>query len=265
MMKLTRTFSQKCNLWRTNSGRRNRSNCTKSNTFFESSLRIQDDDVHKQGTITIADETEDSSNSSCGFLFANTSLDEALRESHNDPACTELAPHDFVWTADRPDIEALQEVLKEGPWKLLTFRETVPGTEYKRWLDRKQSLKNQLCTIASEWGIAINFEGTVEVNINAMKLDSIVKLFEGLEQDGDIVAVLITGALSFHHIEPLFGALTDLLCFDDRSWKDVTIKTSFRGKLTDQFPQWKELMESTKKFMDGFSKLYNIPIDLETR
>ena len=88
--------------------------------------------------------------------------------------------------------------------------------------------------------IDYTYEGTLELNLNRMGLDTVQKLLRQAEQEPQRIQILrISGALKEVDIEPLFDAVMDLLCFDSRPWQDVCLKLSFQGLRTDAFPQWK--------------------------
>lgn len=164
---------------------------------------------------------EDCNSCESSFLVVNELSRTFLRNRN-------LILTDFVARSSPKDALELCQFLERhhtrSNLRSIVFRDTVHGSNYRRWLFKKTGLYRHVLNVADTMNIEVKFEASVEVSTDTMSPKAIVSLLEAFKVDADIKSLIFTGSLYYRDAMWIVNGLESLLQADRRHWKTVSLR-----------------------------------------
>jgi hypothetical protein len=177
----------------------------------------------------------------------------------------------FIGRYEQDELLALTKILRTSTrqWKCIEFEDQVEGTNYRRWLFRRDHVRSALRNALAEQErrlshkVPIYFEERLKIDIDELPLEAIGSVLKEVEKDRCVRELTMEGLLAYQDVESVIGPLVSLLSRGDRNWKRVVIRVSFDGDVFSDFPKWEAEVHFAKFRLDEMSAYRNIPIDFQ--
>lgn len=173
---------------------------------------------------------------------------------------------EFVEGSKKEEICSLREIIEgdDCKWKILTFRDTIEGKNYKQWQSKRNTVYKHLMNVADEKDIMVQFEGMLEICFEEMSTNAIVKLLSAIRKDSTVRVLKFSGVLDYRYTSHIVEALEALLIHGDRPWNAVIFHAKFGAADPKEYPLWAQTMKTTNLRLGELAVESNVPIGVET-